>query len=253
MALLQAHGGCRPIQLHCGAPSTAVIHPLSVLNAPLVHIGHRTHEVAEREQVRRCSMSRSRWSTALGRGTYGGFVVGQDGQGLLRTLHRQVRRLFAPCLIQTLMAARTHATPHHCTASTARRRDTLECTCCSEGGTVGVCAGNKPVSSPRIGSWGPLYATVFASVVVHEARGHEGTLCTLLPLAAPSGLCCTDVPSSPTGRPDQLAACTGACAPGWRGRGASRHRRRRARCAVFTGARVWGERCGVSSTRVGSE
>jgi hypothetical protein len=159
-------------------------------------------------------MFRSRWSTALGRGTYGGFVVGQDGQRLLSTLHRQVRRLLAR-LIQTLMAARTHATPHRYTAFTARRRDTLECTCCSEGGTVGACAGNKPVSSPRIGSWLLLYATVFASIVVHEARGHEGTLCTLLPLAAPSGLCCTDVPSSPTGRPNQLAACTGACAPGW--------------------------------------
>jgi hypothetical protein len=41
------------------------------------------------------SMSRSRWSTALGRGTYGGFVVGEDGQGLLRSLNRQVRRLLA--------------------------------------------------------------------------------------------------------------------------------------------------------------
>ena len=41
------------------------------------------------------SMSRSRWSRALGRGTYGGCVVGQDGQGILRTLHRQVRRLLA--------------------------------------------------------------------------------------------------------------------------------------------------------------
>jgi hypothetical protein len=42
------------IQLHCGAPFTAVTHPLSVLNAPLVYIGHHTHEVAVREQVKRC-------------------------------------------------------------------------------------------------------------------------------------------------------------------------------------------------------
>jgi hypothetical protein len=36
----------------------------------------------------------------------------------------------AIALIQTLWSARTHATPHRYTASTARRRDTLECTCC---------------------------------------------------------------------------------------------------------------------------
>jgi hypothetical protein len=79
----------------CGA-ITAVTHPLSALNDPLVHTGHQPHEtVAVREQVRRWVKSRSRWSTALGRGTYGGCVVGQDGQGFLRTLHRQVRRLLA--------------------------------------------------------------------------------------------------------------------------------------------------------------
>jgi hypothetical protein len=71
-------------------------HPphLSALNAPLVHTRHST--VAVREQVRRWfSISRSTWSRALGRGTYGGCVVGEDGQGLLRTLHRHVRRLLA--------------------------------------------------------------------------------------------------------------------------------------------------------------
>jgi hypothetical protein len=35
-----------------------------------------------------------------------------------------------------LEAARTHPTRHGYTASTARRRDTLECTCCSEGGST---------------------------------------------------------------------------------------------------------------------
>jgi hypothetical protein len=40
-------------------------------------------------------MSRSTWSRALGRGTYGGCVVEEDGYGLLRTLHRHVRRLLA--------------------------------------------------------------------------------------------------------------------------------------------------------------
>jgi hypothetical protein len=73
------------------------------------------------------AMCRSRWSRALGRGAYGGCVVGQDGQGLLRTLHRQVRSL----------PVRTHpSTCDTATASTARRRDTLECTCCSEGGSA---------------------------------------------------------------------------------------------------------------------
>jgi hypothetical protein len=48
---------------------------------------------------------------------------------------------FAGCLrvvplLQTLMAARTHATPHRYTASTALRRDALECTCCSECGSA---------------------------------------------------------------------------------------------------------------------
>jgi murein tripeptide amidase MpaA len=33
-------------------------------------------------------------------------------------------------------AVRTHPTLHYCTASTARRRDTLECSCCSEGGLL---------------------------------------------------------------------------------------------------------------------
>ena len=37
-------------------------------------------------------------------------------------------------LLRTLMPVRTPPTPHRCTASTARRRDILECTCCSEGG-----------------------------------------------------------------------------------------------------------------------
>jgi hypothetical protein len=75
------------------------------------------------------------WSRALGRGTYGGWVVGQDGEGLLRTLYAQVRRLLSR--FQPLMAgSNTRALHTRCTASTARRRDTLECTCCSEGGSA---------------------------------------------------------------------------------------------------------------------
>jgi hypothetical protein len=92
--------------------------------------------VAVREQVRRWVQHvATRWSTALGRGTYGGFVVGQGGQGLLRNLYRQVRRLLASRAASPNPDGRNsdHPTPHRCTASTARRRDTLEC---SEGGGV---------------------------------------------------------------------------------------------------------------------
>jgi hypothetical protein len=65
-----------------------------------------------------CSMSRSRWSTALGRGTYGECVVGQDGQGLTRTLHRQVRRLLARRAASPNPDVRFEHTPLH----TATRR-----------------------------------------------------------------------------------------------------------------------------------
>jgi hypothetical protein len=74
--------------------------------------------VAVREQVKRCSMPRSRWSRALGRGTYGGCVVGQDGQGLLCTLHRQVRRLLARRAASPNPDGRFEHTPLH----TAARR-----------------------------------------------------------------------------------------------------------------------------------
>jgi hypothetical protein len=88
--------------------------------------------VAVREQVRRWVQHVStKVVKALGRGTYGGYVVGQDGQGLLRTLHRQVRRLLARRAAFFGRFAR-----HRYTASTARRRDTLECTCCSEDGSA---------------------------------------------------------------------------------------------------------------------
>jgi hypothetical protein len=92
------------------------------------------------------SMSPSRWSRALGRGTYGGCVVGEDGQGLLRTLHRQVRRLLARrrAASQTLgWPVRAPRTPHRCPASTARRKDRLgvHLAWCSEGGLRCTCSG----------------------------------------------------------------------------------------------------------------
>jgi hypothetical protein len=54
-----------------------------------------------------------RWSRALGRGTYGGFVVGEDGQGLLRSLHRQVRRLLARRAASPNPDGRLEHTPLH--------------------------------------------------------------------------------------------------------------------------------------------
>jgi hypothetical protein len=105
--------------------------PLSALNDPIVHTGHTT--VAVREQVRRWVQHvSSRWSTALGRGTYGGCVVGQDGQGLLRTLHRQVRRLLARRAASPNPDGRfdtPHSTPLHGVHSTTEGH--LGGTCCS--------------------------------------------------------------------------------------------------------------------------
>jgi hypothetical protein len=83
--------------LHCGAPITATTHPpLSPHRSTSAHPTPRTQrwQCESRSDVG-FSMCRSTWSRALGRGTYGGCVVGEDGQGLLRTLHRQVRRLLA--------------------------------------------------------------------------------------------------------------------------------------------------------------
>ena len=53
-------------------------------------------------------------STALGRATYGGRAAGEDGQGLRRSLHAQVRGLLAlPCRLgRPFRPPRTRPTPH---------------------------------------------------------------------------------------------------------------------------------------------
>jgi hypothetical protein len=81
-------------QIHCGA-ITAVTHPpLSPQRSNSAHRPHRRRWQCEsRSDVAACLGQR--WSTALGRGTYGVRVVGLDGHGLLSTLRRQVRRLLA--------------------------------------------------------------------------------------------------------------------------------------------------------------
>jgi hypothetical protein len=121
----------------CVAPFTAATHPLSVLNNPLVHTGHHTHDGGSARAGQRCSVSRARWSRALGRGTYGGCVVGEDGKGLLRTLHRQVRRLLARRAASPNLMVGSNTRPHH-TAARRPHHDggTPWSTCCSEGAGV---------------------------------------------------------------------------------------------------------------------
>jgi hypothetical protein len=98
---------------HCGAHSR---HP-----PPLSHQRSASAHRAQHTRRWQCesrsdvgfSMSRLRWSRALGRGTYGGCVVGQDGQGLIRTLHRQVRRLLARRAASPNPDGRFEHTPLH--------------------------------------------------------------------------------------------------------------------------------------------
>ena len=110
-------------------PLRRAIHPhpppFPALNDPLGHTGHNTRDggSAGAGQALGSSMPRPRWSTAPGPGTYGGGGVGRDGQRLLGTPHRQVRRLRAR---RAAPRARTHASRHRHTAFTARWRDTWE-------------------------------------------------------------------------------------------------------------------------------
>jgi hypothetical protein len=123
MALLQAQCTVvppKPNPLRC-VPFTAVTHPLSALNDPLVHTGHKTHDGGGATAGQALGIRQivsPRWSTALGRGTYGGCVVGQDGQGLLRSLKPQVHRLLACRAASPNPDGRLEHTPLH----TATRR-----------------------------------------------------------------------------------------------------------------------------------
>jgi hypothetical protein len=132
------HGGCRP------NPTPALRHsqpsptPLSALNDPLVHTGHHKHDGGS------AGAGQTLGSACLGQDGQqrlgGGRTVGVKSGGVDRGSSALSNPRFAGCsrvvpLLQTLMAgSNTRATPHRCTASTARRRDTLECACCcSEG------------------------------------------------------------------------------------------------------------------------
>jgi hypothetical protein len=158
-------------------------YPLSALSDPLVHIGHNTHDGDSARAGQTLQHASPRWSRALGRGTYGGRVVGQDGQGLLRTLQRQVRRLCSSCRFSK-PSARTHATPHRYTASTARRMDTLECICCSEGGSAlrvrGVSCQSPVVSKPYRSLYVACVEPASFCQAVQKSRW-ESHQCTALP------------------------------------------------------------------------
>jgi hypothetical protein len=77
------------------SPTPSQSSTLRECTLDIIH-GHHAHDGGSARAGQTLgSVSRSRWSRALGRGTYGGCVVGEDGQELLRTLHRQVHRLLA--------------------------------------------------------------------------------------------------------------------------------------------------------------
>jgi hypothetical protein len=125
-------GSLMPPKPQLTAARSAVTHPLSALNTTLVHTGHTT--VAVREQVRRwvqhvsVKVVKSAWAGGVrwvcSRAEWTGPPPHPPPPG------SQAASPVVPHL-QTLMVGSN--TPHD-TASTARRRDTLECTCYSEGG-----------------------------------------------------------------------------------------------------------------------
>jgi hypothetical protein len=130
-------------------PSTAAIHsrhppPLS----PQRHANpHRTQPTRRWQCESRSGVGFSMSQGGQERlgGTYGGWVVGEDGQGLLLTLQPQVRRLLARrAAFPPLTAGSNTRTRHRCTASTARRRDTFECTCCLRVGCPACGVGELP-------------------------------------------------------------------------------------------------------------
>jgi hypothetical protein len=132
----------------CDAPITAATHPLSALNAPLVHTGHNTlTTVASARAGQTLQHVRSTRSTALGWGTYGGCVVGDDGRGLLLALRRQVRRLLARrCRFsKPLMVGSNnhHSTPPLGVHSTTQGHLGVNLLT-SEGGLSGVWVGEPP-------------------------------------------------------------------------------------------------------------
>jgi hypothetical protein len=113
-------------------------HPtLSALDDLLVPTGHTP--VAVREQV-------IRWvqhvSIQMVKSTWAGDVrwVCSRAGWTWTPPHRPppgCRLLARRGAFPTLTAgSNEHPTPHRCTASTARGRDTLECACCSEGGSA---------------------------------------------------------------------------------------------------------------------
>jgi hypothetical protein len=134
MALLQAH---TPVVLTKPYSAAARRHPppLSPQRSSVRWTPH-ARQCESRSDVG-VRMSRPRWSTALGRGTYVGRIVVEDGQGLLRTLHRQVRRLLARRAASPNPDGRFEHTPLHTVHGVhSTTEGHLGVYCCSEGAGV---------------------------------------------------------------------------------------------------------------------
>jgi hypothetical protein len=132
---------------------TAVTHPLSALIAPLVHTGHHTHDGGSAragQTLGSAKVVNSAWAGDVR------WVCSRAGWTATPP-HPPPPGSQAACpfvpLLQTLMVG---SNTRHST-STARRRDTLECTCFSEGGcSEGVGVGELPQlceNSTRLPPW----------------------------------------------------------------------------------------------------
>jgi hypothetical protein len=125
----------------CDAPFTAFTHPLSVLNTPRVHTGHHTRTPCTRRwQCESRSDVGFSVSIKMVKSAWAGdvrWVCSRRGwTGTPPHPPPPGSQAVGTSCRFPLRPARTHPTRHRYTASTPRRRDTLECTCCSEGGSA---------------------------------------------------------------------------------------------------------------------
>jgi hypothetical protein len=113
--------------------------PLSALNAPLVYTGHHTHgggsaRAGQTLQHVSVKMVNSAWA-----GDVRWLCSRRGWTGTPPQPPPPGSQAACPsCRSPNPDGRLTRPTPHRCTASTARRRDTLECTCCYEGGYMGL-------------------------------------------------------------------------------------------------------------------
>jgi hypothetical protein len=145
-----------------------------------------------RERVKRCGMSHQD-----GRGTYGGFVVGQDGQGLLRALHRQVRGFIIGRKNYRVSFIRDYGVHPAATSGYAPLPASAHSHRCALRGYNSVRSG---VSHPKSAQEG-----------LGRSRGSRGisTIARISTDAAPSW----PSPASPHGAPIPLDMTCGTCKP----------------------------------------